>query len=130
MRTLTDISVGERFARALAAKDRDVLTGLLADPIDFQALTPGRYWRATSPAVAVDDIIFRVWFGPNDTIEELRSVTCGQVADRERVTYRLGVRRAGVGYVVEQHAYFNSDGERIDWIRLVCSGYRPEGLDG
>ena len=130
MRIMTETSVGERFARALAAKDRIGLTGLLADPLDFQALTPGRHWQTTSPDVAVDDIMLGVWFGPGDAIEELRSVTCGQVADRERVTYRLGVRRSGLRYVVEQHAYFNSDGERIDWIRLVCSGYRLDAGDG
>ncbi|HEY7816479.1 MAG TPA: hypothetical protein VIC62_24750 [Nakamurella sp.] len=124
MRTITTTAVGERLARALAAKDRTGLVGLFADLVDFQALTPGRHWQTTSPGVAVDDFILGVWFGPGDTIEELRSVTCGQVADRERVTYRLAVRRAGRRYVVEQHAYFNSDGERIDWIRLLCSGYR------
>ncbi len=124
MRTITTTAGGERLARALAAKDRTGLVGLFADLVDFQALTPGRHWQTTSPGVAVDDFILGVWFGPGDTIEELRSVTCGQVADRERVTYRLAVRRAGRRYVVVQHAYFNSDGERIDWIRLLCSGYR------
>lgn len=117
-------AVGEAFARALAAGDHDGLRDLLADPIDFEALTPRRHWRATAPRIVVDDIIFGVWFGPADTITELRAVTCGQVADRERVTYRLGVRRGGVDHVVEQHAYFNFDGHRIDWIRMVCSGYR------
>lgn len=118
--------VGEVFARVLAAKDHDGLCALLADPIDFEALTPRRHWRASSAREAVDGIIFGVWFGPGDSITELRSVSCGQVADRERVTYRLGVRRGGVDYVVEQHAYFNFDGHRIDWIRILCSGYRPE----
>ena len=117
---------GEVFARALAAKDHGGLRALLADPVDFEALTPRRQWRATTPGAVVDGIIFGLWFGPGDTITELRSVTCGQVADRERVTYRLGLRRGGVDHVVEQHAYFNFDGRRIDWIRILCSGYRPE----
>lgn len=124
--TLPDTPVGELFASALAAKDHQALIGLLADPVDFQALTPGRHWVATSPRTAVNEVIFGVWFGPGDTIQELRSVSCGQVADRERVTYRLGVRRDGLAYVVEQHAYFSFDRERIDWIRILCSGYRPD----
>ena len=33
-------TAGERFARALAAKDDTALCTLLADRIDFQALTP------------------------------------------------------------------------------------------
>jgi hypothetical protein len=122
----TTAAVGEVFARALAAKDHDGLRNLLADPVDFEALTPRRHWRATAPRTVVDDIVFGAWFGPGDTITQLRSVTCGQVADRERVTYRLGVRRGGIDHVVEQQAYFNVDGQRIDWIRILCSGYRPE----
>ena len=130
MRTITDTAVGERFARALAAKDQDGLVGAARRPGRLPGADPGPALAGhDSPGVAVDDIIFGVWFGPGDTIEELRSVTCGQVADRERVTYRLGVRRAGHRYVVEQHAYFNFDGERIDWIRLLCSGYRPDVRD-
>lgn len=120
-------AVGEVFARTLAAKDHGGLCGLLTDPVDFQALTPRRYWQTTSPREAVDGFVFGVWFGPGDTIEELRSVRCGRVGDRESVTYRLGVRRDGELYVVEQHAYFHVDldAQRIDWIRIVCSGYRP-----
>jgi hypothetical protein len=121
-------TVGEQFARALAAKDSERMRALLADPIDFQGLTPGRYWQAASPEKAIEEIILGVWFGPSDDIHELRAVNCGQVADRERVSYRLGVRRNGTDYVVEQQAYYNSDGERITWIRILCSGYRPEGV--
>ena len=122
------MSVGEQFAQALAAKDSERMRALLADPIDFQALTPGRHWQATSPEKAVDDIILGVWFGEHDDIRQLRAVSTGQVADRERVSYRLAVRRDGTEYVVEQQAYYSADGERINWIRMLCSGYRPEGL--
>ncbi len=42
-------TAGERFAQALAAKDAGALSALLADRIDFQALTPGRHWQADTP---------------------------------------------------------------------------------
>ena len=42
------VTAGEHFARALAAKDSAALCALLADPVDFQALTPGRHWQATT----------------------------------------------------------------------------------
>jgi hypothetical protein len=119
-------AIGEQFAVALAAKDSRRMRALLADPVDFQALTPGRHWQSAAPEQVVDGIILGVWFGPDDDIHELRAVSCGQVADRERVTYRLGVRRAHRAYVVEQQAYYNCDGVRISWMRLLCSGYRPE----
>jgi hypothetical protein len=51
--------VGERFARALAAKDSGALCALLADPLDFQALTPGRHWQAGTGRQAVEEIIQR-----------------------------------------------------------------------
>ena len=43
-------TVGEAFARALAAKDRDRIADLLSDDVDFEALTPGRHWSAATSA--------------------------------------------------------------------------------
>ena len=122
-------TVGEEFAHALAEKDRARLQAIFSDQVDFQALTPGRHWQASTPEIAVNDIILGTWFGPQDDIHELRSVTCGQVSDRERITYRLEVTRNNKEYVVEQHAYYESDGTHITWIRILCSGYRPESME-
>ena len=86
-------TVGERFARALADKDDVALSALLADRIDFQALTPGRHWKAATPGEVVEEIILGHWFGAGDHIERLCSVTTGCVAGREHVAYRVPVRR-------------------------------------
>jgi hypothetical protein len=117
--------LGERFARALAAKDAGALCALLADPLDFQALTPGRHWRAGTGRQAVEEIILAFWFGAGDEITELCSVTPGRVLDREHVAYRVRVRREGRDYLVEQQAYYNAEGPRITWMRVLCSGYQP-----
>jgi hypothetical protein len=117
--------VGERFARALAAKDSGALCALLADPVDFQALTPGRHWQAGTGRQAVEEIILARWFGPGDDITELCSVTPGRVLDREHVAYRVRVRREGRDYLVEQQAYYRTEGPRITWMRVLCSGYQP-----
>ncbi|MGB9378013.1 MAG: hypothetical protein WCB04_10930 [Mycobacteriales bacterium] len=122
---LAPATVGELFAYALAAKDSRRVRSLLSDELDFQGLTPGRHWAAATAREAVDDIMLRHWFGPGDDVHEIRSVSVGQVADRERVAYRFGIRRGGQEYVLEQQAYYDSDGERITWIRILCSGYRP-----
>jgi len=116
---------GEQFARALAAKERDVLCGLLAEHIDFRGMTPERLWEGKTPAEVVDGIVLGHWFEPSDHIEELRSVTSGRVADREHVAYRLRVRNAEGEFLVEQQAYYRVTGGRIDWMRVLCSGYRP-----
>lgn len=121
-------TAGERFARALAAKDGAALCALLADNIDFQALTPGRHWQATTPEQVVDDFILGHWFDAGDQIQGLLSVTTGRVSDRHHVAYRMRVRNADGEFLVEQQAYYTVDGERIDWMRVLCSGYRPEPL--
>jgi hypothetical protein len=118
-------SAGECFARALAAKDAAALCALLADQIDFQALTPGRHWQAGTAGQAVREIILARWFGEGDDITELCSVMPGRVLDREHVAYRVRVRRSGHDYLVEQQAYYLTDGPRITWMRILCSGYQP-----
>jgi len=118
-------TAGERFARALAAKDSEALCGLLADTVDFQALTPGRHWQASTGRQAVEGIILAHWFDAEDEIAELCSVTAGRVSDREHVAYRVRVRRSGRDYLVEQQAYYDTDGPRITWMRILCSGYQP-----
>jgi len=116
---------GEKFARALAAKDSGALRALLADPVDFQALTPGRHWQASTGRQAVEEIILAWWFGADDDITELCSVTSGRVLDREHVAYRVRVCREGRDYLVEQQAYYCTEGPRITWMRVLCSGYQP-----
>ncbi len=116
---------GEQFARALAAKGRDVLRGLLAEHIDFRGMTPERLWEGTTPAEVVDGIVLGHWFEPSDQIEELCSVTSGRLVDREHVAYRLRVRNAQGEFLVEQQAYYRVTGGRIDWMRVLCSGFRP-----
>jgi hypothetical protein len=115
---------GERFARALAAKDGPALRSLLADPVDFQALTPGRHWQASASGEVIDDIILGTWFGAGAAIDALESFTISQLPDRTRVSYLLRVRKADGEYLVEQQAYFSTSGGRISWMRVLCSGYQ------
>ncbi|MCR6489082.1 hypothetical protein M8542_40275 [Amycolatopsis sp. OK19-0408] len=117
-------TAGERFAHALAARDSAGLRAVLAGEVDFAALTPSRHWLATDPAEIVDDVVFGRWFGPGREILELCSVTTARVADCEHVTYRLLVRRDGLDHLVEQQAYYTTCDGTIDWLRVLCSGYR------
>lgn len=119
-------TAGERFAQAIATKDGARLRAVLADEIDFQALTPGRAWQAASALEVADNIVFGRWFADAE-ITELLSVVPGQVADRGHVSYRLAVHKGGVDYLVEQQAYYDSnEGGRIMWLRILCSGYQPD----
>jgi hypothetical protein len=123
----TSSPAGERFARALAAKDTHALRAVLADPIDFEALTPGRHWQASDPGTVINDIVLGRWFDASDHIEDLESISIRQLPGREHVSYLLRVRNAAGDHLIEQQAYYDTDGDQIIWMRLLCSGYRPLG---
>jgi hypothetical protein len=121
----TTVNAGERFARALASKDRATLHALLADPVDFQALTPRRHWQADTAGAVVDDVILGTWFDAGDDIEAVLALSNSDLPGRQRVSYQLRVRNADGVHVVEQQAYYNTEGGRISWLRILCSGYLP-----
>lgn len=119
--------VGEQFVAAIAAKDRDGLIGLLAESIDFRGMTPRRFWEATTPPEVVDEIILRHWFEPADTITEIVSITStGQVGDTEHLAYRLRMENPEGSFILEQQAYYTVEQGKIDWLRVMCSGTRPD----
>jgi hypothetical protein len=47
-------------------------------------------------------------------------------AETESLTYRFSGRDAEGPFVCEQHAYLTEDDGRINWMRLVCSGFCTE----
>jgi hypothetical protein len=117
-------SLGTEFARALAVKDFDRISDLVHSEIDFRALTPNRSWKAGSPDALVSGVLHH-WFEEDDEIEALEQVETGTVGDRERVGYRFRVRNPDGLFVVEQQAYLSGSNGQIEWMRVVCSGFRP-----
>jgi hypothetical protein len=115
---------GERFVRALAAKDFERLAGLLDPAIDFRGMTPNGFWQASGPAEVVDQVLRR-WFEDQDVIEAVVALDTGRVADRDRVAWRFAVATPDGPHLVEQQAYYETSGGRISWMRVLCSGFRP-----
>lgn len=117
--------LGVRFVKALAAKDGSGLRDVLDPDVDFRALTPRRFWEASSAAVLVDDVLLGTWFEPTDRIDALADLQTGTVGDRHRVSYRLTVTNGDGTHLVEQQAYYDVVDDHIVWLRVLCSGYRP-----
>ncbi len=117
---------GQAFVAALSRKDEQGLRGLLTAEVDFAGLTPNDTWSAHGPDEVLATLLGQ-WFEPDDEIVEVRAVDAGSVGDRERVTYRFGLSCDGIAKVTEQHAVYEVDGAgRIQWLRLMCSGFRPD----
>lgn len=116
---------GVEFARALAAKDDGRILELIHPEIDFRGMTPNRSWEA-SDADAVISIVLSRWFEESDEIEALEWLESDAFADRERVGYRFRVRNPEGRFLVEQQAYLSADDGRIVWMRVLCSGFRPD----
>ncbi len=116
--------LGVRFAEALGRKDFDTLVNLLDAGIDFRGLTPRRSWEATDPG-AVEDILHQ-WFEDTDVLEEILSVDSDSFADRRRVAYRFRGHNADGPFIVEQQAYYSERDGRINYMRVLCSGFRPQ----
>src|SRR5687768_15560690 len=119
-------TLGSKLAAAVASKDTAGVRALVADDVDFKALTPGRMWEGATP----DDLLAALgqWFDADDHIDELEEVAEGApVADTRHVAYRLRVTNADGPHAVEQQAYYRVEGDRISYLRVMCSGYRPIG---
>ncbi len=120
----TASALGRRFVEALAIKDAEALRAVLHPEVDFRGLTPNRFWEAHDRD-AVLEIVFGVWFGADDELEELVLMHSDAFADREQVRFRFrGSNRDGP-MVVEQQAYLTERDGLIGWMRVVCSGQRP-----
>jgi hypothetical protein len=122
----TTTTIGSEFARAFAAKDAERIRELVHPEIDFCGLTPSRSWEAGDPAALVS-ILFDSWLEDKDEVESLERVESDSVADRERVGYRMTITNPDGHHVVEQQAYIGTRDGLIDWMRVVCSGFRPLG---
>lgn len=117
-------TVGAEFARALAAKDSARLLDLMHPQIDFRGLTPNRHWEAGDPE-AVISVLLDQWFEDKDEIEGVEGLESDSFSDRQRVGYRFSVRNPDGRFLVEQQAYLQASDGQIDWMRVLCSGFRP-----
>lgn len=116
-----DETLGTAFAYAIARHDFGKLGDLLHPDVEFRALTPNRVWEPDTHDATLDT--FRRWFGDAE-IHEVQSVYGSVVGDRGHVSYRFAGERPDGPFLIEQQAYFAERDGSIDWMRILCSGFR------
>jgi hypothetical protein len=116
-------ALGPRYAQALATKNAEALRAVLHPDVDFRGLTPNRFWEAHDRE-AVLDIVFGVWFGPHDDLDEVVLLESDAFADRGQLRFRFRGRNRDGPMIVEQQAYLAERDGLIGWMRIVCSGQR------
>jgi ketosteroid isomerase-like protein len=126
MSALGAAEVGEGFVEAIAAKDHRRVAELVADDVDFRAITPNRFWEVSSAEALISEVL-RNWFEDTDHIDELVELESDSFADREHLAYSFRGHNDDGPFVVEQHAYYTVEDGRIAWMRVLCSGFRPPG---
>lgn len=117
-------AAGRTFAEALGTSDRRAMLAVLHPDIDFCGLTPRATWPASGAHAVLDDVLAR-WFEPSDEIDEILAIETDAICDRHRVAYRFRVHNPDGQFVVEQQAYYTARDGQIDWMRVLCSGFRP-----
>jgi hypothetical protein len=124
-------AVAGLFLEMLAAGDFGRLAGALDPDATMAALLPKgfREWHGAGEICAV----FAGWFGDVDDYEVV-DASVGQVGNRLQLRWRVRVRgpRLGEGArLVEQQVYAETGPSgRISGMRMLCSGYCPEHVDG
>ncbi len=118
------ISVTADFVDAIVARDFTRASAFLDPDVDFRGMTPKRIWEAEDPA-GVEDVL-RAWFEhPEREVERVEPVEPGALQDTHRFGWRVYGRGSDGPFVFEQQAYAREDGERIVWLRVMCTGPRP-----
>ncbi|MGA7704714.1 MAG: hypothetical protein WB998_07445 [Solirubrobacteraceae bacterium] len=117
----------DEFLDAMVLRDLSRLQSLLAQDIDFRAMTPSRIWEAEDPAEVKE--VLRAWFEhPEREVESVEPVEPSSVADTLRVGWRVHGQGADGAFVYEQQAYVREQNGLIVWLRIMCSGPRPVAL--
>jgi hypothetical protein len=115
--------LGTAFVTALMGRDFERLQTYFADRVYFRALVPSGMREGNNAVEATN--WFRHWF---DEAEEFQILTAStnQISDRLHIAYRIRVREKQDWELVEQQAYCAVHNGLIDFMHLLCSGFRPD----
>jgi hypothetical protein len=111
------------FLAALGNQNWDEIEACFTPDVTFRGLIPPGVREGADASAAAG--YFRRWFGDADELI-LAASDVQEVEDRLSIRYRFRAHEDR-WYVIEQHAFCDVRGDRIERIDLLCSGFRPEG---
>ena len=94
--------------------------------VDFRGLTPNRNWEAKNRD-AVISYLLASGSRTRTRSKDSKGLESDAFADRQRVGYRFSVTNPDGRFLVEQQAYLSAPDGQIEWMRVLCSGFRPAG---
>ena len=116
--------LGTALVAALTECDFRRLADTLTPDVRMRALIPPGLVEISGAEAAAAK--FASWFGDSEDLELVLSGS-DTFADRLHVFYRLRITKPGnPPKLVEQHLLCAFDGDRIDGLDLVCTGFRPD----
>jgi len=122
--TATSSGVAADFVTAIAERDLVGAAALLHPEISFRAMTPNRVWEAATPGDV--ETVLREWFAdPGEEVERIDATEAVSIEDVTRVGWLVWISDAERACVFEQQAYTRERDGQIDWMRVICSGWRP-----
>ena len=117
-------SAATAFVDAIVALDLARAAAQLHPEIDFRAMTPNRVWEADG-AAGVEEVL-RQWLAdPDEDVEGVDATGTTSIEGTVRVGWLVRVSDADGPHVFEQQAYIRERDGRIDWMRVMCSGWIP-----
>ncbi|GAA3909229.1 hypothetical protein [Microbacterium invictum] len=118
--------LARRFGEAVAARDWDAMRALFDDG-EFSFKTTGLVNSTNYEGLGQQGPIkaLQGWIPDDYQIEGVEQIVTDAFAARGRVGYRLRVRKPEGTFLLEQQAYVGQQDGRINYLRIMCGGYRP-----
>lgn len=116
----------ERLVAGIASQDEAAIASCFSEDVQFRALVPPGVRERSGAADAAR--LISSWF-EDSTELELVSQGSEDVGDRVHLWYRFAGVEDGEAYVVEHHLMCIAGEGTIDRADLLCSGFRPRGVD-
>ena len=122
--------LGSQYVQAVSQGDFTKLHDLFSEDIVFLAATQGDSWHAIGwpeTQKALNEL-----YPPSERVSEVVRVDHHDVPGRYRISYRLRGHKLEHGpFEYEHQVYYNTEGNKINRLRVLCSGiYEPGQVTG